>query len=104
MFPDPYFLCGAGQSGSPLLEVTVSRTLKNEHKTDGWNTCRRLERQARPAGRLVSIIAEELAIVEPVPLVRFLCNECDEPLVGVAGAVGKCGCCGEWLDVPEEGV
>lgn len=28
----------------------MARTCKDEHRTDGWNWCRRLDRQARPAG------------------------------------------------------
>lgn len=37
----------------------MSRTLKDEHKTDGWNVGRRLERQARSAGRMRAILEAE---------------------------------------------
>jgi hypothetical protein len=42
----------------------MSRTAKWEHRTDGWNQTRRLERQARPAGRVARIVAEELEAEE----------------------------------------
>jgi hypothetical protein len=38
----------------------MSRTVKWEHPTDGFNTQRRLERQARPAGRYHRLLAEAL--------------------------------------------
>jgi len=37
----------------------MSRTYKDEHKTDGWNTGRRLARRARPAGRMLQVLAVE---------------------------------------------
>lgn len=39
----------------------MSRTAKWEHKTDSFHIGHRLERQARPAGRLLQIIDAELA-------------------------------------------
>lgn len=38
----------------------MSRTDKWEHKTDSWNTCGRMERKARPAGRIKRTVQEEL--------------------------------------------
>lgn len=42
----------------------MARTVKWEHKTDGWRVGGRLERKARPAGRLVRVVAEEMAEME----------------------------------------
>lgn len=37
----------------------MSRTSKWEHKTDSWHENNRMERKARPAGRLKKIIEQE---------------------------------------------
>ena len=37
----------------------MSRTSKWEHKTDGWHVWKRLERKARPAGRLKKVVQQE---------------------------------------------
>lgn len=37
----------------------MSRTLKDEHKSDGWNVGRRLARQSRPAGRMLAVLEAE---------------------------------------------
>jgi len=43
----------------------MSRTVKREWtRPDGWHTSRRLERQARPAGRYHRLVADALAELE----------------------------------------
>lgn len=39
----------------------MARTVKWEHVTDAWRLNGRLERKARPAGRLVKVVEAELA-------------------------------------------
>lgn len=38
----------------------MSRTVKWEHQTDSWHISHRLERQARPAGRILGVLAAEM--------------------------------------------
>jgi hypothetical protein len=38
----------------------MSRTVKWEHTSDPVRTCYRLERQARPAGRILQVLAAEM--------------------------------------------
>lgn len=42
----------------------MSRTTKWEHRTDGWHIGHRIERKARPAGRLVLVVNQEMDEVE----------------------------------------
>lgn len=39
----------------------MSRTYKWEHRSDSWHVGHKLERQARPAGRIVRVLEAELA-------------------------------------------
>lgn len=45
----------------------MAHTIKWEHPTDGWHIGHRIERKARPAGRLKAVIEMELALDEPTP-------------------------------------
>lgn len=38
----------------------MSRTVKSEHRTDGWHIGHMLERKARPAGRILPILDAEV--------------------------------------------
>lgn len=52
----------------------MSRTLKSEHRSDGFHIGHRLERQARPAGRILAQVAEFLGNEfedDDEPIVRF---------------------------------
>jgi hypothetical protein len=74
----------------------MSRTYKDEHKTDGWNTGRRLERQARPAGRMLAILElERHAHGEDDELVLELeARQCfeDEEVTRPSPWDSDCGC------------
>lgn len=41
-------------------DIDMSRTVKWEHKSDGIHTCHKLHRQARPAGRILQVLALEM--------------------------------------------
>lgn len=45
----------------------MAHTVKWEHCTDSFHANHRIERKARPAGRLRLVIEEELALNEPTP-------------------------------------
>lgn len=52
----------------------MSRTAKREWSTpDGWHQSKRQERKARPAGRVASIVADELEAEG-----RLYCDQCGE--------------------------
>lgn len=45
----------------------MGKTVKWEHPTDSWHIGHRIERKARPAGRIEAIVAAELALYEDGP-------------------------------------
>jgi hypothetical protein len=47
-----------------LYSVHMAHTTKWEHRTDGFHTWHRLERQARPAGRNAQAFEADLALDE----------------------------------------